>query len=129
MDEHMVERIRKVLSNRDDVEEKRMFGGLTFMVAGHMCCGVAKNDGMFRVGSEAAEAALDDRGVRPVDMTGRTLGGMVLVDAAVLRDDDALARWVARGVAFVTTLPPRDRPHRGERWRRPSGATAIALMP
>jgi len=103
----MVVRIRGALTGRADVEEKRMFGGLTFMVSGHMCCGVSKTDVMFRVGEEAANAALEELGVRPMDITGRPLKGMVFVDPMAIRDDEALQSWVARGLEFVQTLPPR----------------------
>lgn len=82
VNEDMVERIREGLAGRDDVEEKRMFGVLTFMVSGYVCCGVSKTDLMFRVGEEEASAALGEAGVRPMDITGRPLKGMVFVDPA-----------------------------------------------
>lgn len=85
-----------------------MVGALTFIVSGHMCCGVSKTDVMFRVGEEAANAALEEPGVRPMDITGRPLKGMVFVDPMAIQDDDeALQSWVARGLEFVQTLPPR----------------------
>ncbi len=107
MDERMVERIRGVLADRDDVEEKRMFGGLTFMVGGNMCCGVAKTDVMFRVGQDVADAALTEPGVRPMDITGRPMKGMVFVEPQAIGDERSLRRWVDRALDFVATLPPR----------------------
>jgi TfoX/Sxy family transcriptional regulator of competence genes len=94
-----------VLSERDDVEEKRMFGGLCFMVNGAMCCGLTKSDFMVRVGPAQYDAALAEPHVRPMTFTGRPLKGMVYVDAEGIRTGEALARWVRRGVAFVTETP------------------------
>jgi hypothetical protein len=101
-DEKTAVRIREVLADRTDVDEKRMFGGLCFMVGGQMCCGLTKTDFMVRVGKNAYEDALAQPHARPMDFTGRPLAGMVYVDAAGYSTSAALARWVGRGVAFVT---------------------------
>lgn len=84
-----------------------MFAGLTFMVSGHMCCGVSKTELMFRVGEAAASTALEEPGARPMDITGRPLKGMVFVDPTVIEDDETLENWIARALDFVRTLPPR----------------------
>jgi len=100
-DERLAERVRGVLKGRGDVEEKKMFGGLCFMVAGKMCCGIAAGDLMFRVGPEQYEDALKRPGARPMDFTGRPLKGLVYVSPAALRTERALAAWVERSVCFA----------------------------
>ena len=70
-DEKLAGRIRDVLSSRRDVEEKRMFGGLCFMVAGHMCCGLTSTDFMVRVGKEKFAEAIKLSHARPMDFTKR----------------------------------------------------------
>ncbi len=104
-DERLAERIRGVLAARDDVVEKKMFGGLCFMVAGSMCCGLTKTDFMVRVGPEQYEEALAQPHARPMDFTGRALKGMVYVAPEGIRTAVALGRWVSLGVLFVSTLP------------------------
>jgi TfoX/Sxy family transcriptional regulator of competence genes len=106
-DEGLAERIRAILGHRPGVEERRMFGGLAFMVDGHMTCGVMGEDLMARVGPEGYEGALAEPGARPMDFTGRPLTGMVYVGADGIEDDGALAAWVERTTGFVATLPPK----------------------
>src|SRR5579862_1644702 len=84
-DETTAVRIRAVLADRGDVVEKRMFGGLCFMVNGQMCCGLTRTDFIVRVGKDAYEDALAQPHVRPMDFTGRPLAGMVYVDPAGYR--------------------------------------------
>lgn len=105
-DEKLAVRIRRVL-DRDDVEEKRMMGGLTFMVGGHMCCGVTGSDLMLRLGEEGAAAALAEPHVRPMDFTGKPLKAFVFVDADGAAADGALRGWIRRALRFVATLPPK----------------------
>ena len=106
-DEGTAERVRHILSKRPDVVEKRMFGGLCFMVNGGMCCGLTSTALMVRVGPDLYDDALAQPHARPMDFTGRPLAGMVYVDPAGYRTDATLARWVQRGVDFVATLPAR----------------------
>ena len=106
-DEKLADRVREVLGPRDDVVEKKMFGGLCFMVNGAMCCGLTQTDLMVRVGPEQYEDALAESHARPMDFTGRPLKGMIYVAPAGLRTRAALAKWVGRGVAFVSALPPK----------------------
>ena len=109
-DEKLAMRVRRVLADRDDVVEKKMFGGLCFMVNGAMCCGLTKSDFMVRVGPEKFDDALAQPHARPMDFTGRPSKGTVYVAPEGLRTDAALARWVRRGLAFVTahtTTKPR----------------------
>src|SRR5712691_3014080 len=97
-DEKTADRVRRILSTRGDVVEKKMFGGLCFMVNGSMCCGLTKTDFMVRVGPDQYEEALAQPHARPMDFTGRPLAGMVYVAPAGLRRAAALAKWVGRGV-------------------------------
>jgi TfoX/Sxy family transcriptional regulator of competence genes len=101
-DERLAARVRALLSARDDVVEKKMFGGLCFMVGGAMCCGLTKTDFMVRVGPARYDEALAQAHARPMDFTGRPLKGMVYVAPEGLRTDAALARWVRRGLDFVS---------------------------
>lgn len=100
-------RVRRVLSARNDVEEKKMFGGLAFMVGGHMCCGILADELMLRLGEAEAARALARAHVRPMDFTGRPMKGMVFVGAAATRTDPALVRWLALAVNCVLSLPPK----------------------
>ena len=104
--EKLIERIRMVLRERS-VEEKRMFGGLTFMVDGHMCCGVGKEGMMVRVGPDAYDACVRQPGARPMDFTGRQMKGLVWIDPGSVTSKRALSKWVKKGVAFIETLPRR----------------------
>ena len=106
-DEGLAQRIRETLSDRDDVVEKKMFGGLCFMVRGHMSCGIVKDELMVRVGKEAYEDALAQPHVREMDFTGRALKGMVYVAAEGFESDADLVAWVGRGTANAESLPPK----------------------
>lgn len=110
------ERVRRVLSNRRDVVEKRMVGGLSFSVGGSMCCGVTGSALMVRVGAEARERVLAQPHVRPMEFAGRPLSGFVLIDPEGFRTDTALSVWVQRGIDFVAAIPPVSRgPRTGRR--------------
>src|SRR5712692_8746796 len=106
-DEKTADRVRRILSTRGDVIEKKMFGGLCFMVSGSMCCGLTSTALMVRVGPDGYEEALAQPHARPMDFTGRALTGMVYVDPAGYKTDTALEKWVQRGVDFVSGLPPK----------------------
>jgi len=103
-DERLADRIRKVLSGRQRLTEKKMFGGIAFMLRGHMCCGVVKNDLVIRIGPERYEKALSQPHARPMDFTGRPLKGFVFVGPNGYKTDKALAKWVARAIQFIMTL-------------------------
>jgi TfoX/Sxy family transcriptional regulator of competence genes len=105
-DEKLAERIRRALGPRDDVEERKMFGGLAFLQGGRMFCGIAKDELMVRVGPDGYEAALEKPHVRPMDFTGRPMKGYVFVEPAGSRTDAALRTWVNLGAKFVAALPP-----------------------
>lgn len=106
-DERLAQRIREVLATRSDVVEKKMFGGLAFMLRGNMCCGVTRDDMMVRVGPEAYEEALALPHAREMDFTGKPLKGFVYVGQEGFESDDDLLAWVGRGVNFALSLPAK----------------------
>lgn len=106
-DEGVAQRLREILVERTDVEEKKMFGGLAFMVRGHMCCGVLNDTLMARVGPEQYEDALAQPHAREMDFTGKPLKGFVYVSPAGFESDKDLLRWVQRCEAFVNALPSK----------------------
>ena len=106
-DEELAERIRRALAGRQGVSEKKMFGGIAFMLRGNMCCGIVRDDLMVRVGPERHEEALAQPHARPMDFTGRPMRGMVYVTPEGCRTDEALKRWVEQGLNFAATLPAK----------------------
>jgi TfoX/Sxy family transcriptional regulator of competence genes len=116
--EQLAARIRQALGSRTDVAERRMMGGLAFMLRGHMCCGVQDDVLIVRVGAEQHAAALTEPHVRPMDFTGRPLKGFVFVDPAGIRTKACLAKWVRCGVEFATSLPAKGAGTRRAKRRR-----------
>jgi TfoX/Sxy family transcriptional regulator of competence genes len=106
-DERLAVRVRGVLTDANDVSERKMFGGLAVLVSGNMACGVVGDKLMLRLGPVGVEAALRRPNVRPMDFTGRPMTGMVYVEPAGLRGV-ALRSWVERAVAYARSLPPKD---------------------
>jgi TfoX/Sxy family transcriptional regulator of competence genes len=106
-DEQLADRLRAALAATEAVTERKMFGGLAFMVAGNMACGIVGSDLMLRLGEEGADAALEQPHVRPMDFTHRPMRSMVYVGAEGVASDRALASWVGRAVAFASSLPPK----------------------
>ena len=106
-DENLARRVREVLKRRRGISEKKMFGGLAFMVNGHMACGVIGEDLMVRVGPDAYDAALKRAGARPMDFTGRPMRGMVYVAPQGHRRKLSLEAWVKQGLSFARSLPPK----------------------
>jgi TfoX/Sxy family transcriptional regulator of competence genes len=106
-DEGLAERIRGVLDARSDVDERKMFGGIAFLVAGNMACGVMRDDLMVRMEPEAVAALESEPGVRRFDMGGRPMKGWLLVAPEASADDGDLERWVRRGEEFAASLPPK----------------------
>jgi TfoX/Sxy family transcriptional regulator of competence genes len=109
VDAELAARVRALLADRTDVDEKRMVGGLSFLVGGHLCVGVSGDALLVRVGPERYEATLDEPGVRPLTMGRKRPVGYVLVAGDAITRDDEVRAWVERGLAFVATLPPRAR--------------------
>jgi TfoX/Sxy family transcriptional regulator of competence genes len=103
----LAQRIRELLADQPGLIEKKMFGGVGFMLQGNMACGVNKNDLIVRVGPEKYEAAVIRPQARPFDFTGRPMKGWVMIDPEGYNDDDDLKAWVADGVNFALSLPPK----------------------
>lgn len=106
-DEALASRIADALADRTDVVERKMFGGLCFMVGGHMCCGVVRDDLMVRVGPDDYAEHLEQPGAREMDFTGRPMKGFLFVGPEGTARDADLRAWVERGLAFVGGLPGR----------------------
>lgn len=105
-DEDLAYRVRDALPDDAPVAERKMFGGLAFMLNGNMLCGIVQDALMLRLGPDGVPQALAEAHVRPMDFTGRPMKGMVLVDPPGLHDD-ALQRWIDQAAAFVRGLPPK----------------------
>ena len=100
--------IRILLSDRHDVAERKMMGGLVFMVNGHMCVTASGRGGILvRVGPEAQAGVLKEPHVKPMTMAGRSMAGFVRVMPDGYRTAASLRKWVKRGVEFVESLPPK----------------------
>jgi TfoX/Sxy family transcriptional regulator of competence genes len=99
-------RVRRLLSDHD-VVEKKMVGGLSFLVNGNMCCGITGTSLMIRVGADSREQVLREPHVQPMLFAGRVLSGFICVEPAGYAADDALASWVQRGLDFVAGLPAK----------------------
>jgi TfoX/Sxy family transcriptional regulator of competence genes len=105
-DEDLADRVRAVLPDGEPVDERRMFGGLAFMLRGHMFCGVVKDTLMVRLGADAAEEALARPYVRPMDFTGRPMKNMVFVEPGGLVGT-ALRRWVDAAAEYARGQPSK----------------------
>ena len=106
-DEGLAHLWREDLAEVPGVEERRMFGGLCFMVRGHMLCGVMREGGMARVGKAHMDAACAMAGVAPLAFTGRPMGGLVELDADLMADDDRRRAVLALALDFTNGLPPK----------------------
>jgi TfoX/Sxy family transcriptional regulator of competence genes len=107
-DEDLARRVRVLLDGRSDVDERRMFGGIGFLVAGNMCCGVHGEELIVRLDAdEAEELKGSESGARPFDMTGKPMRGWLFVAGEATAEDSDLERWVRRAEAFASSLPPK----------------------
>jgi TfoX/Sxy family transcriptional regulator of competence genes len=103
-DEGLAERIRDALDGERGITEKKMFGGIAFLLGGKMFVGIVKNDLMVRVGPDAYDEALKKPFARPMDFTGKPMTGYVYVAPKGTTDDDVLSGWVRWGLKFASTL-------------------------
>jgi TfoX/Sxy family transcriptional regulator of competence genes len=106
-DELLAARIRAALARKKGIDEKKMFGGLGFLLHGNMLVGVWKNSLIARIGPEQAEIALLEPHVKPMDITGKPLKGWIMVEPEGVSDDDAVKDWVQRALTFVAKLPAK----------------------
>ena len=107
-DEALADRIRELLAREDAIAEKRMFGGLAFLLNGHMSVAASHTGGLLvRVDPAETDAAVALPHAERMEMRGRSMDGWVTVAAEGVREQDALAAWVERGVAYARSLPPK----------------------
>ena len=106
-DEALASRVRETLGENPEISERKMFGGIAFMLSGNMAVGVNKDDLMVRIDPDDHDEALAEPGVRVFDMTGRPMKGWILVAPEATEDDTDLQRWVEAGLDFAGSLPPK----------------------
>jgi TfoX/Sxy family transcriptional regulator of competence genes len=106
-DEQLADRVRELLATTPHITERKMFGGLAFMIAGNMACGIVGPDLMLRLGEDGAEAAVDRPHVRPMDFTHRPMKTMVYIDRPGADTQNALKGWVDTAIAYASSLPPK----------------------
>ena len=104
-DEKLAERIRTQLGKTSGVSEKKMFGGLAFLMNGNMCCGVHGKEMIVRLDPAHTEEALSKPHTRVFDLTGRPMKGWILVQTEGLVTEAMLARWIKLGLAYASSLP------------------------
>jgi TfoX/Sxy family transcriptional regulator of competence genes len=106
--EALAERIRQRLAGRKNVEQKRMVGGVGFVLKGNMLVGASKDSLLVRLGPEQGEEALKEAHVSEFNISGRSMKGWVLIAPEGIEDDDQFSGWVQRAVQFVGTLPAKE---------------------
>jgi TfoX/Sxy family transcriptional regulator of competence genes len=107
-DEDLANRVRELLAGEDAITERKMFGGLAFLLHGHMSVSASRNGGLLvRIDPSDTEAALARRHVTLMQMGGRTMDGWITVAPEGLKTKRQLSAWVTRGIAFARTLPPK----------------------
>ena len=105
--EELAERVRVHLQEAPDYAEKKMFGGLAFMVRGHMCAGILGDELMVRVGKDLYDDTLDRDHVRPMDFTGRPMTGFVCVEPEGVAEDSGMSDFVHLALQFNSTMPAK----------------------
>jgi TfoX/Sxy family transcriptional regulator of competence genes len=106
-DETVAQQVRKALTKYPGITEKKMFGGLAFLLLGNMCCGIMGNELMVRVGPQGYEAALSRPHTRKMDFTGKPLKGFVYVSPAGFGAKKGLEAWIEKATEFALSLPPK----------------------
>jgi hypothetical protein len=107
-DEQLAQRVRGLLDGQPDVTERKIFGGIAFLVANNMCCGVLRDELIVRLDRDTANDLLASaRGVREFDVTGRPMRGWLFVGPEAVSEDEDLATWVDRAESFASSLPPK----------------------
>ncbi|MHC9063568.1 TfoX/Sxy family protein [Nitrospira sp. CMX1] len=103
-DQDLALRVRRLLEKQDGISERKMFGGLAFLLKGKMFCGVLGGDLVTRLGAEQAQSALKRPHIRPMDFTGRPMKGYVYVAPEGLKTDRALETFLRRAIAYTSSL-------------------------
>ena len=105
--EEIAFRVRKLLQKRNDITEKKMFGGHSFLLSGNMCCGVLNDDLVLRVDPKRHKYILEKPHTRPMDFTGKPLSGFVYVDTGGYTDNNELMQWINISIDYVSSLPKK----------------------
>lgn len=108
-DEELAQRIAAILKGRRGVSNKKMFGGIAFMINGNMAVGVNESDLMLRVGKDQYEELLEKEGVREMDFTGKALKGFIYVDETGYKNDTELEEWMNYAIEFAESLPKKEK--------------------
>lgn len=106
-DEPLNQRIRQILSRRERVSERKMFGGACFMIGGNMCVGTWKGSLIVRLDRKNHHETLAQPHTKPADMNGRVMKGWALVEPAGIQSENDLTVWVDRAARFAESLPPK----------------------
>ena len=106
-DETLAAKIRQLLGRHKNLTEKKMFGGVGFLLNGNICCGAWKESLILRLGDDAARQVLSEEHTRPFDITGRPMRGWAMVEPAGWQDDARLRRWIDWAVEFTAELPKK----------------------
>lgn len=114
----LADRIRAELARHVEFTEKKMFGGLSFLVGGNMCCGITGTDLVLRLSPEEVEKALAEPHARPMDFTGKPMKSMLYVSAEGTSSTTALRRWLATAVVTCQQLPPKEVPTKHSKRRK-----------
>ena len=104
-DDKLEKRLHKLIAERNDFHEQKMFGGVGFLLHGNMCFGIWKDSLILRLGDPQAQIALKNKNVRPFDITGRAMKGWVMVAPAGIKSEVALKKWVLQAIGFVMKFP------------------------
>lgn len=107
LNEELVDLVRQTIGPRQDIAEKRMFGGVAFLLDGKMTCGVVGNDLMLRISPEDFDAALSEDHIRPMDFTGRPMRGFLYLSREGWKNKKSRKRWVDGGIAYAASLPAK----------------------
>ncbi len=106
-DEQLAARVRDLLAGEPDVTEKRMFGGLAFLIRGNMAVSASSQGGLLRVDPVKTESLISEPHVRRFEMRGREMDGWLRVDVEMVESDDELRGWVRHGVTYARSLRPK----------------------
>jgi TfoX/Sxy family transcriptional regulator of competence genes len=105
--EELAERVRDAIDGRPGIVERKMFGGIAWMLNGNMACGVLDEDLIVRLERDEAEAVLAEEHVAPMEFTGRPMRGFAVVESPAITDPEDLGRWVDAAADFAESLPPK----------------------
>jgi TfoX/Sxy family transcriptional regulator of competence genes len=111
----LADRVRVALGDQPGVVEKHMFGGIAFMLNGHMCVGLVKAQLMLRIRPEEYDKFLEREGVYPMEFTGRPMRGFVFIDAEKTATIAAVRRWIQPALFYVLSLPAKEQKKKAAR--------------